>query len=81
MEKDFYRDISLKSQKEMVVLLWLINRRLVTFSLFSLFFDDTKRTFQRIITTLRSAFEIVNPYTYIVYDKSKKGYCLIQLNS
>lgn len=81
MEKDFYRDISLKSQKEMVELLWLINRRLVTFSLFSLFFDDTKRTFQRIITTLRSSFEIVNPYTYIVYDKNKKGYSLIQLNS
>ena len=63
-----------KNQKEAVVLLLLIQNKPVTYQLFNTYFDDTKRTFQRIITTFRSALEIVSPNTYIIYDKQRKGY-------
>lgn len=79
MNTEYYRNISYKNQKEAVVLLLLIQNKPVTIQLFNTYFDDTKRTFQRIITTLRSALEIVSPNTYIIYDKQRKGYKLIQI--
>lgn len=79
MAKEFYRDINYKSQKEIVVLLLLLNKNLVTYNLFSQYFDETQRTFQRIITTLRSSFEIYFPQIEIMYDKERKGYRLIQM--
>ena len=78
MNTVYYRNISYKNQKEAVVLL-LIQNKPVTHQLFNTYFDETKRTFQRIITTLRSALEIVSPNTYIIYDKQRKGYKLIQI--
>lgn len=79
MNTEYYRNISYKNQKETVVLLLLIQNKPVTYQLFNTYFDDTKTTFQRIITTLRSALEIVSPNTYIIYDKQRKGYKLIQI--
>ena len=79
MNTEYYRNISYKNQKEAVVLLLLIQNKPVTYQLFNTYFDDTKRTFQRIITTLRSALEIVSPDTYIIYDKQRKGYKLVQI--
>jgi len=79
MNTEYYRNISYKNQKEAVVLLLLIQNKPVTYQLFNTYFDDTKRTFQRIITTLRSSLEIVSPNTYIIYDKQRKGYKLIQI--
>jgi len=79
MNTEYYRNISYKNQKEAVVLLLLIQNKPVTYQLFNTYFDDTKRTFQRIITSLRESLEIAAPYQQIVYDKERQGYRLIRL--
>ena len=79
MKTEYYKNRSLKDVKQISVYILLTQNKLVTYELFETYFEDTKRTFQRIITTLRSALEIVSPNTYIIYDKQRKGYKLIRI--
>lgn len=79
MKTEYYRNRSLKDVKQISVYILLTQNKLVTYELFETYFEDTKRTFQRIITSLRESLEIAAPYQQIVYDKERQGYRLIRL--
>ena len=73
MKTEYYKNRSLKDVKQISVYILLTQNKLVTYELFETYFEDTKRTFQRIITTLRSALEIVSPNTYILQSRHTKS--------
>ena len=79
MKSEYYKNRSLKDVKQISVYILLTQNKLVTYELFETYFEDTKRTFQRIITSIRESREIVAPYQQIVYDKDRQGYRLITL--
>lgn len=79
MKSEYYKNRSLKDVKQISVYILLTQNKLVTYELFETYFEDTKRTFQRIITSIRESIEIVAPYQQIVYDKDRQGYRLIIL--
>ena len=79
MKSEYYKNRSLKDVKQISVYILLTQNKLVTYELFETYFEDTKRTFQRIITSIRESIEIVAPYQQIVYDKDRQGYRLISL--
>lgn len=79
MKSEYYKNRSLKDVKQISVYILLTQNKLVTYELFETYFEDTKRTFQRIITSIRESIEIVAPYQQIVYDKDRQGYRLIRL--
>ena len=79
MKSEYYKNRSLKDVKQISVYILLTQNKLVTYELFETYFEDTKRTFQRIITSIRESIEIVAPYQQIVYDKDRQGYRLITL--
>ena len=51
MKSEYYKNRSLKDVKQISVYILLTQNKLVTYELFETYFEDTKRTFQRIITS------------------------------
>lgn len=76
----FGDEIITSEEKTLTVYFWLKSKNRVDYDTFYDFFGASRRTFARVISTLRQSLEQLSPYkTFIVYNRDSQSYELIEL--
>ncbi|WP_162151052.1 hypothetical protein [Haploplasma modicum] len=74
-----YDEIILKDEKTLTVFLMLQSGQKVNYDIFYDYFESSRRTFNRVIATIRSALYITESNSYVKYCKETDNYALVKV--